>query len=138
MPQEMLYETKNVQMFIDESVPCLVNVWNGFVPSIEFRQSILKLVELLKEQRPNYPKLHLLADTRTLGVISRNDVEWVTQEINPLYLEAGAQFEAFVLSKDAFGQIAVNRYVSQTTAKGEFIVQIFDDLEKAKDWLKSV
>lgn len=138
MSQEMLYETKNVQMFIDESVPCLVNIWNGFVPSAEFRQSILKLVELLKQHRPNYPKLNLLADTRTLGVISRNDVQWVTEEINPLYLEAGAQFEAFVFSKDAFGQIAVNRYVTQTTTKGDFIVQIFDDLEEAKNWLKSL
>lgn len=138
MSQEMLYETQNVQMFIDESVPCLVNVWNGFVPSTEFRRSIFKLVELLKEHRPKYPKLHLLADTRTLNVVSRNDVQWVTEEINPLYLEVGVQFEAFVLSKDAFGQLAVNRYVSQTTAQGEFIVQIFNDLEVAKAWLKSV
>lgn len=138
MPPKMLYETKNVQMFIDESIPCLVNIWNGFIPSVEFRNAILKLVELLKEHRPKYPKLHLLADTRTLGVISRDNVQWVTEEINPLYLEAGVQFEAFVLSKDAFGQIAVNRYVSQTTAQGDFIVQIFDDFEKAKNWLKSV
>lgn len=138
MSQKMLYETKNVQMFIDESVPCLVNVWNGFLPSVEFRRSILKLVDILKEQRPKYPKLTLLADTRTLGVISRNDVQWVSDEINPIYLEVGVQFEAFVLSKDAFGQVAVNRYVSQTTEKGEFIVQIFNDMEKAKAWLKSI
>lgn len=138
MPQEMLYETDRVQMFIDESVPCLVNIWNGFVPSAEFRQSILKLVELLKEQRPKYPKLHLLADTRTLNVVSRNDIQWVTDEINPLYLEIGVQFEAFVLSKDAFGQVAVNRYVTQTLKQGSFHVQIFDDLEEAKQWLKSV
>jgi hypothetical protein len=138
MPQEMLYETKNVQMFIDESVPCLVNIWNGFVPSEEFRNSILKLVELLKEHRPKYPKLHLLADTRTLNVVSRNDIQWVTDEINPLYLEAGVQFEAFVLSKDAFGQVAVNRYVTQTLKQGAFYVQMFDDIEEAKDWLKSV
>lgn len=135
---KMLYETDRVQMFIDESVPCLMNVWNGFVPSAEFRQSILKLVDLLKEQRPHYPKLNLLADTRALNVISRNDIQWVTDEINPLYLEAGAQFEAFVLSKDAFGQVAVNRYISQTTKQGIFSVQMFDDLEQAKAWLKSV
>ncbi len=138
MSPEMLYETKNVQMFIDESVPCLVNIWNGFLPSAEFRNSILKLVELLKEHRPNYPKLHLLADTRTLNVVSRNDIQWVTEEINPLYLENDVHFEAFVLSKDAFGQVAVNHYVTQTLKQGAFYVQMFDDLEEAKNWLKSV
>jgi hypothetical protein len=138
MSKEMLYETTNVQMFIDESVPCLVNVWNGFIPSIEFRDSIFKLVELLKEYRPKYPKLHLLADTRTLNVVSRNDIQWVTDEINPLYLEAGVQFEAFVLSKDAFGQVAVNRYVTQTLKQGAFCVQMFDNIKDAKQWLKSV
>lgn len=138
MPDKILYETKNVQMYIDESVPCLINVWNGFIPSKNFRDAILKLVELLKEHRPNYPKLHLLADTRTLGVVSRDDVQWVSNEINPLYLEVGTQFEAFVLSQDAFGQMAVKRYVSQTTEKGSFTVQMFTDIDEAKAWLKSV
>ncbi|MEY3220033.1 MAG: hypothetical protein RIT27_1390 [Pseudomonadota bacterium] len=138
MANKILYETKNVQMYIDESVPCLVNVWSGFVPSKHFRDAILKLVELLKEHRPHYPKLHLLADTRTLGVVSRDDVQWVSDKINPLYLEAGAQFEAFVLSEDAFGQMAVKRYVSNTTEKDAFTVQMFTTLEDAKAWLISV
>jgi len=138
MPDKILYETKNVQMYIDESVPCLINVWNGFIPSKNFREALYKLVDLIKEHRPHYPELHLLADTRTLGVVSREDVAWVSSEINPLYLEAGSQFEAFVLSQDAFGQMAVKRYASQTTEKGSFTVQMFTDIDEAKAWLKSV
>jgi hypothetical protein len=73
-----------------------------------------------------------------MGVISRNDLQWATEEINPLLLDAGVKYEAFVISKDAFGQIAVNRYVTQTLKQGSFHVQIFDDIESAKQWLKSV
>lgn len=138
MPQKILYKTKNVQMYIDESIPCLVGIWDGFIPNQEFRTNIWKKVELLKEHRPKYPKLHSLVDARTMGVVSRENVQWVSEEINPLFLEAGVQYEAFVLSKDAFGQIAINRYVTQTTQKGNFIVQIFDDVEQAKAWLKSI
>jgi hypothetical protein len=138
MPRKILHETDKIQMFIDESVPCFVGIWNGFIPSKEFRENILKKVELLKEHCPKYPKLHSLVDARTMGVISRNDLQWATDEINPLLLEAGVKYEAFVISKDAFGQVAVNRYVTQTLKQGSFHVQIFDDLEEAKQWLKSV
>jgi len=138
MSQKILHKTNNVQMFIDESVPCFVGVWDGFIPSKEFRINILKKVELLKEYCPKYPKLHSLVDARTMGVVSRNDLQWVTDEINPLHLEAGIKYEAFVISKDAFGQVAVNRYVTQTLKQGSFHVQTFDDIEKAKDWLKSL
>jgi hypothetical protein len=138
MPQKILHETDKIQMFIDESVPCFVGVWNGFIPSKEFHENMLKKVELLKEHCPKYPKLHSLVDARTMGVISRNDLQWATEEINPLLLDAGVKYEAFVISKDAFGQIAVNRYVTQTLKQGSFHVQIFDDMESAKQWLKSV
>ncbi len=138
MSKEILYKTKNVQMYIDETIPCLIGEWDGFMPSKVFRENISKLLELLKEHRPNYPKLSILEDTRKLGVVARNDVQWVLEEITPLYLEIDVHYEAFVLSKDAFGQIAVKRYASQNTEKGQFTVQTFDDLEEARTWLKSV
>lgn len=135
---DILYETKNVSFYINESVPCLVNKWNGFIPSAKFRQHILKLLEVAKEHRPLYPKLPLLADTRTLGVISRIDLDWVTEEVNHLYVEIGIQHEAFVMSQDVFGNVALNRYITQTTKHGIFTVQIYPSLEEAIAWLKSL
>lgn len=138
MPKEIIYETKNVRMYIDETIPCLVGIWDGFMPSKAFRENILKSVELLKEYRPKYPNLAIFEDTRTLGIVSRADVQWVLEEITHLYLEIGVRYEAFLLSKDAFGQLAVQRYASQCTDKGQFIVQTFDSYDEAYQWLKSV
>lgn len=135
---DILYSNKNVRFYIDETVPCLVNEWDGFIPSAVFRQSIIKLLEIAKQHRPLYPKLPLLADTRTLGVISRADLDWVTNEINHLYVAAGIQHEAFVMSQDAFGNVALNRYITQTTKYGTFTVQIYPTLEEAVKWLKSI
>jgi hypothetical protein len=138
MLKKVLYENKHLQIFIDESVPYMAHVWNGFVPSVELRNGILKLTELFKEYAPKYPRLHLLGDTRTLGVISREDMKWLVEDMTPFYVEAGAKYEAFIVSKDAFGQLAVNRYTSQTTEKEYLVAKIFDNTEEALDWLKSV
>ena len=136
--QEILFSTNNIRMYIDEDIPCLVNEWIGFIKSADFRAGILKLLEIYTQQKVHYPKLHLLADTRTLGALKREDVTWITEEINPQYTVFGATYEAFVVSENAFGQASLQRYVVQTTAQGSFTVQIFDTIENAKAWLKSL
>jgi len=136
--REILFSTNNIVFYIDETVPCLINEWRGFIKSSDFRSGILKLLAVYKEQQPHYQTLYLLADTRTLGVISREDLAWVTEEINPQYVALGTHYEAFVVSKDAFGQISLNRYMVSTTKKGNFTVQIFDTMEDAKAWLRSL
>lgn len=137
-PKKILFSTNNIRMYIDEEVPCLVNEWSGFIKSADFRAAISTLLEIYKQQKPHYSKLYLLADTRTLGVISREDLAWVTDEINPKYTALGAIYEAFVVSENLFGQASLQRYVVQTTAQGIFTVQLFDTVEAAKTWLKSL
>lgn len=135
---KMLYETQQVKFYIDESIPCLVNEWYGFIKSEQFREYILKLVDLLKEHHSHYGQLNMLADTRELRILPPKDIEWVNQNINPLYMKNGANFEAFLVPKDKYGEMSVDRYIRQTTQYGDFIVQLFDSLDKAKAWLKSV
>jgi len=135
---KVLYETQHVKFYIDESIPCLVNEWYGFIKSELFREYILKLVDLLKEHHSNYGQLNMLADTRELRILPPKDIEWVNQNINPLYIQNGASFEAFLIPEDQYGEMSINRYIRQTTQHGDFVVQLFDSLDKAKAWLKSV
>jgi hypothetical protein len=135
---KMLYETQHVKFYIDETVPCLVNEWRGYITSALFREYILKLLDLLKDNRPKNGRLNLLADTLKLEVLSPLDVEWVTQTVNPQYIEHGAHFEAFLVPIDKFGEMSVDRYIRQATNQGEFVIQMFDSLDDAKTWLRSV
>lgn len=136
--KNMLYTTDNVRIYIDNHVPCMVNEWDGFIRSVDFRDAILKLVELLGEHSPQYGTLNMLADTRKLQVIAPKDLEWIQQEINPLYVKNGASYEAFVLPEDVFGQHAIDKYIEMTTSEGMFTVCNFDSLDKARTWLKEV
>ncbi len=138
MDAPVLYESPNLKIYIDESVPCLVNEWSGFVNGPTFREHILTLVDLLKQHSPHYGQLNMLADTRHLNVIAAEDVQWVSQHINPLYVKHGAAYEAFVLPKDAFGERAVKRYMRSSTSEGVFTVKLFDSMGSAKSWLKEV
>lgn len=47
-------------------------------------------------------------------------------------------YEAFVVSQNVFGQMSLNRYIINTTEKGNLTVQIFDTMDNAKAWLKSL
>lgn len=134
----MLYQTEKVKMYIDKEVPCLVNEWLGFLTSKDFREAIIKLVELLAKHSPNFGKLNMLADTRKLNVVSPKDLDWINEEINPQYVKSGASFEAFVIPEDIFGEKSVKKYIESTTSEGIFTVKMFTTIEEAKEWLKEV
>jgi|WetSurMetagenome_2_1015567.scaffolds.fasta_scaffold54429_4 hypothetical protein len=138
MSKKVLYENKYLQVFVDESVPYLGFTWNGFVPSTEFRSGVLKCGEFIEDYALTHPNLRLLGDTQTIGVISREDMKWLVEYVTPLYAKAGAKYLAFIMSNNAFGQLSLNNYVSQTTGSEYLTTQIFDNKEEALDWLKSV
>lgn len=135
---ELLYSVKNLRCYVDSSIPCIVHEWDGYIKSADFRRHMLNLQEIAAQQRPLYPKLSILADTRALGIISRADLDWVVQEINPAYVAMGVTHAAFVMPQDIFGNSSLQRYVVQSTKHGDFITQIFADIAAARTWLQSV
>lgn len=139
-PSPVLYQAPGIVFTLDLEIPCIVNEWSGYIPSEAFRRGIEQLVECLRRCREEhgFTTLNLLADTRRLGVLPRQDVDWVNQEINPRYLENGASHEAFVLPRDAFGATAVKRYVMSNDQHGPFTVGLFEDIATARDWLRQV
>lgn len=135
---EPLFEEDRISIYVDDDVPCLVNVWNGFVPGEKFRQYIRTLLEVYKEVYQKYDHLPLLADTRNLQAISPKDIDWVAKEMNHRYVELGCHYEAFIVPQDVFGQAAVRRYTKQSTSAGTFITNIFSNSTDAKNWLREV
>lgn len=136
--EELLYYAKNINCYIEPDIPCIVHKWDGYVKSSDFRQHMLNLLDIAAQQRPLYPKLPILADTRTFGIISRADLDWIVQEINPSYVAIEINHVAFVMSQDIFGNNALQRYVVQSTKHGDFITQLFADIAEARTWLKNI
>lgn len=133
-----LFKDRGISVYLDEEVPCLINEWNGFVPSYRFREYILKLLDIYKEHSQNYECLALLADTRKLHVLSADDTSWVSREINPKYIESGCRYEAFLAPRDICGESAVKNYIDESTSAGPFTTKMFSSLSEAKSWLMEV
>ncbi len=134
----ILFSMAGVKMWIDDDIPCLINEWDGFITSDNFKKAIRKLVSLLGEYSGEYGKLNMLADTRNLAVISTKDLDWVNTEINSQYVKNGASYEAFVIPEDAFGKNSVKKYVEMSTSEGVFTAKYFASIEEAKSWLQEV
>ena len=139
MPRmQSLFCDFGISIYLDEDVPCLVNEWNEFLPSDQFRRYILKLLAIYQQVRQSQDHLTLLADTRNLSLISPADTKWVASEINPRYVELGCHYEAFIVPENEYGKFSIDSYIRHSTSMGPMITRKFTNIAKAKSWLKAV
>ncbi|MBN1573102.1 MAG: hypothetical protein JW984_07900 [Deltaproteobacteria bacterium] len=130
----VLFENESYRLSIDESVPCLEWIGKKFMASQDFRTSEEKSLEFFKEYKVKYPRLQWFVDARDIGFISEEDTAWVAEVILPAFASSGLRKEAFVVPSSHFGKIAIDNYRSDA---GETIeIEVFDNVQKAKDWLK--
>ncbi len=77
-----------------------------------------------------------MADSRLLKVLSPDIFEWLSTTIHPHYLKHGITKKAFVEPEDYFGKISLQMYINQSNKEGDVQMQIFKDLDEAKEWLQ--
>lgn len=119
---------------IDENTPCLEWIGKKFMPSQVFRESEQKSLEAFLKHRSKYSNFQWYVDARDIGVVSREDTEWVAENILPKMSAAGLRKEAFIVPKSALGRMTVKNYQSKA---GEVIqIQVFGTPTEAKSWLK--
>ena len=129
-----LFENEYVILSIDEQVPCLEWIGKkGFLPSDKFRKSEEKSLQLYREYHGTYPGMQWLADTRKVGAVSPEDMQWVTDEILPQFVAMGLTKEAFITPAKEFGKMTVSYYKS--TVGQPPAIRMFKSVEAAKKWL---
>jgi hypothetical protein len=134
-----LFEEKYGTLEYDSTVPCITATFNGFMSSEQFRTFLNKGLDHLIEKKPSNGKILWLADTRKHVVQPDKDTQWVADEWNPRALKGGIHHVAFVLPENVFGNASVKRYADNTTKKkAEMDVQMFGDLNAAKQWFMNL
>lgn len=108
----------------------LIQNWNGFSSSEEFRYAINVTLEFFKQ---NESVENILSDTRKQKVVNSEDVEWVADTINPKLVENGLKKIAFIFPEDIYASLSVGHFIEKSHG---FDIGYFDDLEKAKSWIK--
>ena len=128
---------KDVTLFFDKNIPCVDLLWSGFVPPARFRDIITHVLEFIKAKSQEYPHIQLLADTRKLGAVTTENVEWMAGEIDPQLYKYGVRKAAFIIPENLFTLRSLNLYEEKVKEEeGKLVPGQFSEIEEAKNWLK--
>lgn len=112
-------------------------VWSGFIRSEDFRNLLSRSIELYKANVDKVKKhdhnLLLLADASKMELVKNDDMEWLANNINPLYEECGFTHQAVVMPERFFGQQSVKNY-EELSKSGKMLTNVFHTENEALKW----
>lgn len=136
-----IFERDYVNISLNTEIPCVMLVWNGFVESEKFKEAILVMVDYIMTNKNKYKKsIQLFADTRNLGIVNRETIDWMAKETDPKLFNAGVRKIAFIVPLNDFTKNSIKQYKAQVYNAGDKLHprEFLDtDIEEAKQWLKS-
>lgn len=107
-------------------------VWNGFLSSEEFRESVEICLNLMNDQK----LLRWLGDNRKLRAIRQTDQDWFVEHILPKLAAGTLRRNASVVSEDLFNRMAVEQIIKRAENLGDMSLRDFDSVEDAMAWLQ--
>ena len=116
----------------DATTRCVVMEWKRFARSKDFRLGLEKGLELVKKKATG----KWLADMRNMGVLSQADQNWSNEDWFPRALAAGINRMALIVPSSTLSKMAVDAIMSKVEGT-DLETAYFDDVEKAKKWLRS-
>ncbi len=121
---------------LDDTIPCVKLTLNGIPRYSEHYQFVqTKRLQLMHEQIRNYPKLHMLTDSRTAGPVLDEDVEHFKSKVMPEMEKAGVRYLAIVMPKSKFTQLTIKEMTEHTQV---IKVQCFESMREARHWLRKM
>lgn len=121
---------------LDETIPCVKLTLNGIPRYSEHYQFVqARRLQLMHEQIKNYPKLHMLTDSRTAGPVLNEDVEYFKSKVMPEMERAGVRYLAIVMPKNKFTQLTIKEMIEHTQVMK---VQYFESMREARHWLRKM
>jgi hypothetical protein len=107
--------------------------WNGYSTSAEFRQGTELMLNTLISHKANY----VLADIKNMVLIGKEDQEWLEAAFIPRAISFGFNALAIVRPNNYFNKVAVES-ISYKVDKEKLAIGLFDNINEAKLWLKSL
>jgi len=113
-----------------EDMNCIIQHWKGYSNSKEFREVINKSIEIFQEKKTIKS---IISDAVLLGVVKKEDTDWIAKEANSKLIRYGLSKIAFVVPKNAFAQLAVDNFNRE--AKTALAIRYFQTINDAKKWI---
>ena len=130
------YKDEYATIELDDSIPCIRLTLNGmprYSEHYHFVQS--QRMELMYQEIKNYPKLHMLTDSRNAGPVLDEDVEHFKTIILPEMEKAGIRHLAIVMPSGKFTQYTIREMTEKTRV---LTVRYFESMREARLWLRKM
>lgn len=128
----ILFQTSHITIQYDPERKWLIQVWNDFIPSNEFREAIDATVMLVKSKEVTA----IISDTLNQKAIKPEDSEYAASVV-PLLFNAGLKAMAFVIPENIFTKISLKRFAI-IGGENQHNVEYFFNRDDADNWLNSV
>lgn len=128
----ILHESPHAKVEWLEKDAVILKRFNGFIKGEELRAAFNAGYECLKKHHGR----KWLSDNRGLPVYKPEDVDWINNDWFPKTLSAGWRYWALVEPESAIGAMTMKKFQFYTD-RG-IILQTFESVEKALEWLASV
>jgi hypothetical protein len=130
------YKDEYATLELDDSIPCIRMTLDG-VPrySEHYNYVQAKRLELMNLEIKNYPKLHMLTDSRTAGPVLDEDVEHFRNHVLPEMEKAGIRYLAIVMPASKFTHLTIRDMTSNPKI---ITVNYFDSMREARHWLRKM
>ena len=130
------YQDEYATIELDDSIPCVRLTLNGVPRYSEHYQYVQKKrLELIEREIHNYPKLHMLTDSRTAGPVLDEDVAHFKTVTLPDMIKAGIKYLAIVMPQNKITQLTIQEMTADT---GELTVRNFGSMREARHWLRKM
>ena len=114
----------------DRQHNCVYAEWRGFANSREFRASLTRILEAIRES--NSPSL--VSDNRRLEGVANEDQLWIRDTWTPLAVASGLKRIAVVVPHHGLGKIASEEILGQVGMTA-FATRTFTTVSEATEWV---
>ena len=128
------YKDEYATLELDDSIPCVKLTLEGIPRYSEHYQYVQqKRLQLIQQEIGNYPKLHMLTDSRTAGPVLDEDIDYFKANVRPEMEKLGIRYLAVVMPKSKFTRLSI-----KDMEEGVELMRVrnFESLREARSWLR--
>ena len=130
------YKDEYATLELDDSIPCVKLILDGIPRHSEHYQFVQqKRLELIRQEVGNYPKLHMLTDSRTAGPVLDEDVSYFRSHVMPEMEKCGIRYLAVVMPSSKFTRLSIKEMEEGAETMK---VRNFESIREARSWLRKM
>ncbi len=130
------YKDEYATLELDDSIPCIKLTLNGIPRYSEHYQFVQqKRLELIRQEMGNYPKLHMLTDSRAAGPVLDEDIHYFKNQVLPQMEKIGIRYLAVVMPSNKFTLLSI---IEMEEGAATMKVRNFDSVREARSWLRKM